>query len=200
MKLDEERVRGARERLGLTLTMVAQRAGTSKNTVLSAEHGGDIRPTTARKIAEALEVEITDLIGEQAHPKAQASPSQQLTLNGLLAEERRDPTPYELNAIAILEDFCGRLEDFLAVADRTDVAPATWLIQVHGVLDRAALSLPLTEKESTRLLLVPVVTRLLQLADKLFEAARKAGVDVIEEEARQSRELVRELTQRINAA
>jgi transcriptional regulator with XRE-family HTH domain len=51
--------------------MVAQQAGTSKNTVMSAEHGADIRPTTARKIAEALGVEIADLLGESDSPKAQ---------------------------------------------------------------------------------------------------------------------------------
>lgn len=195
------RLREVRELRGWSQSKLAEESGVSRDGISNYETGHrEAWPATAKKVADALEVEIADLVGEQARPLAQAPPSQQLTRNGLLAEQRRDPTPYELNAITILEDFCGRLEDFLTVADRTDVAPATWPIQVHGVLDRAALSLPLTEKESTRLLLVPVATRLLQLADKLFEAARNAGVDVIEEEARQSRELVRELTQRINAA
>jgi transcriptional regulator with XRE-family HTH domain len=87
LKLDEDRVRGKRERLGLTVAMLAQKAGTSKNTVLSAEHGRDIRPTTARKIAEALDVEIDDLLGEPESPLAEALPSAQLTFNGVLAEE-----------------------------------------------------------------------------------------------------------------
>jgi transcriptional regulator with XRE-family HTH domain len=95
LRLDEDTVRGTRERLGLTLAMVAQRAGTSKNTVMSAEHGADIRPTTARKIAEALGVEIVDLLGASDSPKAVASPSQ--------PEERRSeasPTAGEIKAIS----------------------------------------------------------------------------------------------------
>jgi len=71
--------------------MLAGKAGTSKNTILSAEHGGDIRPTTARKIAEALDVEIDDLLGETESPLAEAAPSaEQPPLNGFLAEERRE--------------------------------------------------------------------------------------------------------------
>jgi transcriptional regulator with XRE-family HTH domain len=88
LKLDEDRVRRKRERLGLTVAMLAQKAGTSKNTILSAEHGGDIRPTTARKIAKALDVEIDDLLGESEGPLGEARPSQ-LTLNGAFEEERR---------------------------------------------------------------------------------------------------------------
>jgi transcriptional regulator with XRE-family HTH domain len=70
LKLDEDRVRQIRERQGLTLAMLAARAGTSKNTVLSAEHGGDLRPTTAQKIAQALGVTIADLMEEVVLPKA----------------------------------------------------------------------------------------------------------------------------------
>jgi transcriptional regulator with XRE-family HTH domain len=81
VKLDENRVRGRRERLGLTLAMLAQKAGTSKNTLLSAEHGGDIRPTTASKIAEALDVEIGDLLGEPTYPKAPEQLSFEWTLS-----------------------------------------------------------------------------------------------------------------------
>jgi transcriptional regulator len=62
------------------------------------------------------------------------------------------------------------------------------------------LSLPLVQKESTRLLLVPAAARLLPLVEKVFEGAKKAGVDIAEEEAKQSRELVRKLTQRISNA
>jgi transcriptional regulator with XRE-family HTH domain len=100
LKLDQDRVRGTRERLGLTLAMVAQRAGTSKNTVLSAEHGADIRPTTARKIAAALGVEIVELLPEETEsPLGQAAPSVQLTINGVLAEERRRPKDSQIKAL-----------------------------------------------------------------------------------------------------
>jgi transcriptional regulator with XRE-family HTH domain len=107
LKLDEDRVRQTRERLGLTLSMVAQKAGTSKNTVLSAEHGGDIRPTTARKIAEALNVEIADLMGEPEGPLAVAPSSQEkLFNNGVLEEERRHPSLR--NWTALINGFADR--------------------------------------------------------------------------------------------
>ena len=100
MKLDEDKVRASRERQGLTVALLAQRARTSKNTILSAEHGGDIRPTTARKIAAALGVVISDLLPEDADsPLGGRPPSVQLTLNGVLAEERRRPTESELKAL-----------------------------------------------------------------------------------------------------
>jgi hypothetical protein len=168
--------------------------------VAGYEGGAHVRPNTARKLAQALNVEVADLVEASSYPKAQAPPSSiQPPLNGF-EEERRDPTPYELNAIAILEDFCERLEDFLSLADCAEVDPAIWPIQAHGILDRAALSLPLVQKESTRLLLVPVAARLLPLVEKVFEGAKKAGVDIPEEEAKQSRELVRKLTKRISTA
>ncbi|MDP8951331.1 MAG: hypothetical protein M3N18_03660 [Actinomycetota bacterium] len=57
--------------------MVGEKAGTSKNSVLRAEHEGEIRPLTARKIAEALGVEVADLLLEEVEsptPKGQPSP------------------------------------------------------------------------------------------------------------------------------
>ena len=114
MKLDEYRVRGRRERLGLTLAMLAQKAGTSKNTILSAEHGGDIRPTTARKIAEALDVEIDALLGETASPLAEAPPSaEQPPLNGFLAEEWRKEEELAAASITALAEEGERLEEDL---------------------------------------------------------------------------------------
>jgi transcriptional regulator with XRE-family HTH domain len=62
MKLKRERVRYARDRLGWSLRMVGEKAGTNAATVLRAEHGHEIRPSTARKIACALGVEVADLV------------------------------------------------------------------------------------------------------------------------------------------
>lgn len=193
-------LRELRELHGLTQKELADVSGVSLRSVAGYEGGAHVRPNTARKLAQALNVEVADLVGADSSPKAQAPPSSiQPPLNGF-EEERRDPTRYELNAIAILEDFCERLEEFLVLAEGAKVDPAIWLIQAHGILDRAALSLPLVQKESTRLLLVPAAARLLSLHEKVFEGARKAGVDVAEEDAKQSRELVRELTKRISHA
>jgi DNA-binding XRE family transcriptional regulator len=64
LKLDPDETRSARERLGLTAQMVAEKAGLMKASVLRAEHGEDVRPSTARKLAEALKVEVADLYAE----------------------------------------------------------------------------------------------------------------------------------------
>jgi transcriptional regulator with XRE-family HTH domain len=71
LKLDKERLQRAREMLGYGLEKTAQEAGVSKNSVLRAEHEEDIRPGTARKIAEALRVPVADLIGGSETLKAQ---------------------------------------------------------------------------------------------------------------------------------
>jgi DNA-binding XRE family transcriptional regulator len=68
LKLDKHQLRRARERLGYGVEMTAQEAGVSKNSVLRAEHEEDIRPTTARKIANALRVDVADLLVQLAPP------------------------------------------------------------------------------------------------------------------------------------
>jgi transcriptional regulator with XRE-family HTH domain len=70
VKLDAKRVVEARERLGLAQEELATRAEVSPNTVLRVEHGLDIRPITARRIARGLGLEVGDL-----YPKAEAPPS-----------------------------------------------------------------------------------------------------------------------------
>jgi transcriptional regulator with XRE-family HTH domain len=67
LKLDRHRLQRAREMLGYGIEKTAQEAGVSKNSVLRAEHEQDIRPVTARKIAQALHVPVADLL-----PKAQS--------------------------------------------------------------------------------------------------------------------------------
>ena len=65
MKLDREKLLRAREMLGYGVEKTAEEAGVSKNSVLRAEHEGDIRPVTARKIAGALGVRVADLLEEE---------------------------------------------------------------------------------------------------------------------------------------
>jgi DNA-binding XRE family transcriptional regulator len=43
---------------------LAKEGGTAKNTVIRAENERDIRPSSARKIAAALEVKVADLVRE----------------------------------------------------------------------------------------------------------------------------------------
>jgi transcriptional regulator with XRE-family HTH domain len=62
LKLDRRKLIRARELLGYGIEKTAQEAKVSKNSVLRAEHGEDIRPVTARKIAGALDVPVADLL------------------------------------------------------------------------------------------------------------------------------------------
>jgi transcriptional regulator with XRE-family HTH domain len=88
VKLDRDNLIRARERRGYSIETVAEEAGIAKNSVLRAEHGEDIRPLTARKIAAALGVEVADLYADD-YPKGEAPPNPQPSFNGLLEEERR---------------------------------------------------------------------------------------------------------------
>lgn len=56
------RLKGARERKGLTQQELAERAGVSRPTVTRLEAGMQANPPTARKIAQALGCEPGDLM------------------------------------------------------------------------------------------------------------------------------------------
>jgi transcriptional regulator with XRE-family HTH domain len=62
MRLDHEMVRWHRDRHGWTLDTLAEKAEVAKGTVLRAEHGEDVRPSSGRRIANALGTEISELI------------------------------------------------------------------------------------------------------------------------------------------
>jgi transcriptional regulator with XRE-family HTH domain len=82
-------LRGLRELHGLTQKELADVSGVSLRSVAGYEGGAHARPNTARKLAEALKVEVADLVGADSYPKAQAPPSPtQPPLNGF-EEERR---------------------------------------------------------------------------------------------------------------
>ena len=66
------RLKEWRESRGLMQKEVAKEAGVSEYTVLRAEGGISIRPNTARKIAEALNVTVADLLEEPPVPLGQA--------------------------------------------------------------------------------------------------------------------------------
>jgi transcriptional regulator with XRE-family HTH domain len=93
------RLKEWREFRGFTQPELAERAGLSLRSVFNCEHGGNALPNTTRKLAKALDVEIGDLLSEEAHPKGAAQPSVQLTINGVLAEELRRPTDQEIKAL-----------------------------------------------------------------------------------------------------
>jgi transcriptional regulator with XRE-family HTH domain len=64
MRLDSAKVRWHRDRLGWTLDELANKAGVAKGTLLRAEHGEDIQPRSGRRIAQAFDVDISELVPE----------------------------------------------------------------------------------------------------------------------------------------
>lgn len=78
MRLDSEKVRWHRDRLGWTLDTLAEEAEVAEGTALRAEHGEDIRPSSGRRIARAFGVDISELVPEKpgvVRPKVTAPPS-----------------------------------------------------------------------------------------------------------------------------
>jgi transcriptional regulator with XRE-family HTH domain len=74
MKLPE--LRHVRELRGLTQPELAAASGVSMRTIVNEEHGGEARPSTARKLAVALDVSLTVLAGVEPLPVAQQEPPQ----------------------------------------------------------------------------------------------------------------------------
>jgi transcriptional regulator with XRE-family HTH domain len=69
MKLPE--LRHVRELRGLTQPELAAASGVSMRTIVNEEHGGEARPSTARKLAVALDVSLTVLAGVEPLAVAQ---------------------------------------------------------------------------------------------------------------------------------
>jgi transcriptional regulator with XRE-family HTH domain len=83
-------LRELRELHGLTQKELADVSGVSLRSVAGYEGGAHVRPNTARKLAQALNVEVADLVEVGSYPKVQTPPSpEQPSFNGLLEEERR---------------------------------------------------------------------------------------------------------------
>jgi transcriptional regulator with XRE-family HTH domain len=57
-----------RQLRGLTQPELADASGVSMRTIVNEEHGGEARPSTARKLAEALDVSIAVLAGVEPFP------------------------------------------------------------------------------------------------------------------------------------
>jgi transcriptional regulator with XRE-family HTH domain len=83
------RLREWRERRALTQVELAEKAGVSERSVAGYEAGHGARPPTVRRLAEALGIEVTDLMGDAAHPKVESRSSLEPTLFNGLEDERR---------------------------------------------------------------------------------------------------------------
>ena len=62
------RLKEWRETSGETQVSLAERAGVTQYTVLRAEHGENMRPSTARRLAEVLGITVSDLQEEPPVP------------------------------------------------------------------------------------------------------------------------------------
>lgn len=84
-----EQLARLRELKGFSQRALAKESGVSPATIYELENGRrKPNPSTLRKLASALDVEVADLLGAE-YPKDVAPPSLQPSFNGLLEEERR---------------------------------------------------------------------------------------------------------------
>jgi transcriptional regulator with XRE-family HTH domain len=178
-------LRELRELHGLTQKELADASGVSLRSVAGYEGGAHVRPNTARKLAQALNVEVADLVEASSYPKAQAPPSSiQPPLNGF-EEARRSLTAYELNAAHALDAFCSQLEEFIAEFlpenDDTPLGENLLNMQLHMARTVAALSLPYMESATMRTVMLPAATRFVELVRTLEEAAEHSGAGADEQ-------------------
>lgn len=84
-------LRNIRLRRGLSQADLSAKAGVAEYTISEIEAGKRTpRPSTLRKLAQGLGVEVADLYGEADNPLAEAPPSaEQRSFNNHLLEERR---------------------------------------------------------------------------------------------------------------
>jgi transcriptional regulator with XRE-family HTH domain len=66
------RLREWREAMGETQATLGERSGVAEHTISRIEHGASLRPTTARKLADALGVAVADLMERPPIPLDEA--------------------------------------------------------------------------------------------------------------------------------
>ncbi len=84
-----ERLKELRAKRRLSQARLAARAGLDPSTVNQIERGArEASPATLRKLAEALDVSLAELLGDDS-PKAESRSSLEPSFNDVLEEERR---------------------------------------------------------------------------------------------------------------
>ena len=119
MQLDGEKVRRGRLLLGYGAQTAADVASVSKNSFLRAERGDDLRPGTARKIAQALGVPLAELL-EDDSPKGSRS-SLEPSFDDVLGDERREREQLLVSLMVSFLERGKRLEEALKAT--TDSIP-----------------------------------------------------------------------------
>ena len=133
-----DQLKRLRAEKGLSQARLAARAGIDPSTVNQIERGArEASPATLRKLAEALDVSLADLLEETNAPKASHS-SLEISFNDVLIEERRSAeaywqTAYEQLGDDLLTHWQGELEEMTALARRNPEAMFTWVDEVRTV-------------------------------------------------------------------
>ena len=123
-------LREIRLRRGLSQADLSAMTGVAEFTISEIESGkrANPRPSTLRKLAQGLGVEVTDLYGELDSPLGVASPSQEkLFNNGILEEERR------IRCQDSWRDYITQLASRIASqADSKGYAPE-WMLEIAAI-------------------------------------------------------------------
>jgi transcriptional regulator with XRE-family HTH domain len=185
-------LRDIRLRRGLSQADLSAKTGVAEFTISQIEAGkrANPRPSTLRKLAQALDVEVADLYGSPEHPLAEAPLSQgKLFNNGILEEEQRARWEAAVEeARRLREGGRARMEELIAAwRDKRDHRT---LRGMGRLLDEAydaeaALTHYLEEESTGRILLdqVPIteweeVRKASRFYGALFEMVQSARLSV----------------------
>jgi transcriptional regulator with XRE-family HTH domain len=122
-------LREIRLRRGLSQADLSAITGVAEFTISEIESGkrANPRPSTLRKLAQALEVEVADLYGEPAYPK-DIAPSPEPSLFNGLEDERREST-YQ----RAWRDFITQLADRIAAEAGDKGLEPAWILEISEI-------------------------------------------------------------------
>jgi transcriptional regulator with XRE-family HTH domain len=132
-------LRGLRERAALSQQDLAELSGVSRATISDLEAGKrPARPSTLRKVAQGLGIEVTDLYeGGHEVPKTLAPPSQETLFNGEAEEERRIAylRAWRIFLEVQARDWRAEGEEFLQDEEPNDAGALAWLLTNRRAVD-----------------------------------------------------------------
>jgi len=172
-----DRLAELREQRALTLRELSKTSGVSPDTINQIELGHrKARPSTLRKLARALDVDISDFFEPEemdAHPKARG-PLPRNPVSGE-AERRLNQVPETLGSYIFgrVERHEAELESIDSPHFRTATSAALWLA---GVEEEAAAWTEWALAEAAKIMPAPRTgSAVLDLADAFFDAMEVMG-------------------------
>jgi transcriptional regulator with XRE-family HTH domain len=122
-------LREIRLRRGLSQADLSAITGVAEFTISEIESGkrANPRPSTLRKLAQALEVEVADLYGEPAYPKDIAPSPEPSLFNGL--EDERRESIYQ----HAWRDFITQLADRIAAEAGDKGLEPAWILEISEI-------------------------------------------------------------------